>query len=372
MPATPRALIVGGGIAGLAAAVALGRRGISCELVEISASGEPMGAAVTFTAQALQALAALGTLDACRELGCADSITGETYDAAGVLMNPGPRPRQPPSLTVYRPVLAALLQQQARGLGVALRFAISPRAIVPARKGVEVMFSDGRTGFYDLVVGADGLDSLVRRLVFGDAVRPQYTGQTATRWMAEGAPIDGPHMLYRAGELSLLSIPLPQQRLIYVSMVENGEPPGHIDDEAARGLLARQLARFTAPYVTALAQRLHARSKVIVRPIEWLLLPEPWYRGRVLLIGDATHAPTAHMPSGGGMALEDAVVLAECLAAAEALPAALAAFMARRFERVRLVIDASVAIGQFEREGREPAFINDYRASVFRRLAVPY
>jgi 2-polyprenyl-6-methoxyphenol hydroxylase-like FAD-dependent oxidoreductase len=371
MPNT-RVLIVGGGIAGLAAAVSLGRRGIDCELVEISASGEPIGAAVTFTAQALQALAALGALDACRELGCADSITGEYYDAAGVLMNPGPRPRPPPSLTVYRPVLAALLQQQARGLGVALRFAISPRAIVPARKGVEVMFSDGRTGFYDLVVGADGVESTVRRLVFGDAVRPQYAGQTAARWMAEGAPIDGPHMLYRDGELALLSIPLPQQRLIYVSVVESGEPLGHLDDEAARGLLARQLARFTAPYVTALAQRLHARSKVIVRPFEWLLVPEPWYRGRVLLIGDAAHASTAQMASGGGMALEDAVVLAESLTAADSVPAALAAFMARRFERVKLVIDASVAIGQFEREGREPAFINTYRAGVFQRLSAPY
>jgi 2-polyprenyl-6-methoxyphenol hydroxylase-like FAD-dependent oxidoreductase len=317
-------------------------------------------------------LAELGVLDACRTLGCADSITGESYDAAGVLINSGPRPRPPSSLTVYRPVLAELLRQKARALGVALRFAVSPRAIVPARKGVEVMFSDGRTGFYDLVVGADGVDSTVRRLVFGDAVRPQYAGQTAARWMAAGEPIDGPHMLYRAEDLALLSIPLPQQRLIYVSMVANGEPPGHLDDEAARALLARQLARFTAPYVVALAQRLHARSKVIVRPFEWLLLADPWYRGRVLLIGDAAHATTGQLATGGGMALEDAVVLGDILPTAESIPTALTAFMTRRFERVKLAVDASVTIGQFERDGREPAFINEYRAGVFKRLATPY
>jgi 2-polyprenyl-6-methoxyphenol hydroxylase-like FAD-dependent oxidoreductase len=155
-------------------------------------------------------------------------------------------------------------------------------------------------------------------------------------------------------------------------MVANGEPADPVDDKAARALLARQLAQFTAPYVAALAQRLHARSKVIVRPYEWLLVADPWYRGRVLLIGDAAHAPTGQIASGGGMALEDAVVLGDILPTTESIPIALAAFMARRFERVRLLVDASVAIGQLERDGREPAFINDYRAGVFKRLATPY
>jgi 2-polyprenyl-6-methoxyphenol hydroxylase-like FAD-dependent oxidoreductase len=87
-----------------------------------------------------------------------------------------------------------------------------------------------------------------------------------------------------------------------------------------------------------------------VRPVETVLVPPPWYRGRVLLIGDAAHATSPHVGQGAAQAIEDGVVLAEELAAKD-LDAALEGFMERRFARCKIVIDGSKQIGDWEKEG---------------------
>ena len=93
---------------------------------------------------------------------------------------------------------------------------------------------------------------------------------------------------------------------------------------------------------------MRAAEKVIWRPFENTLVPSPWYRGRVVLIGDAAHTMTPHLTAGGGMAIEDAVILAEALAQDGSLPGRLDEFMQRRFERVRTACDISLAICKLE------------------------
>jgi 2-polyprenyl-6-methoxyphenol hydroxylase-like FAD-dependent oxidoreductase len=90
------------------------------------------------------------------------------------------------------------------------------------------------------------------------------------------------------------------------------------------------------------------------RPLEWMMVARPWYRGRVLLIGDAAHATTPHMASGAGLAVEDGIVLTLELAAAGTVEQALASFMERRFERARIVVENSVRIGEIEIAGENP------------------
>jgi hypothetical protein len=96
------------------------------------------------------------------------------------------------------------------------------------------------------------------------------------------------------------------------------------------------------------------------------------YRGRALLIGDVAHATTAHMGMGGGMALEDAVVLGQCVAGAATQPEALDAFMTRRFERVRSVVETSVRLSRLEQEKAPPSENQTLLTSAFRALAEPY
>jgi len=374
MPCVDRVLIVGGGIAGLTAAIAISQKGIACEIVETTPSGEPVGAAITIIGPAVNALAAVGILEACQELGHVNPLTWGDYDAAGrhIGQTPSTPTKPPPAVGIYRPILADLLRQQALKSGVNLRHSTHVNALSQGDHSVSVEFSDASRGTYDLVIGADGIRSSVRRLVFGERIQPRYAGQTSIRWMAEGPPIEGPTMLYRARSAYLLAYSLPRQNLIYVATVSNRDPTEHVNDDRARSVLAEQLAEFSAPFVVELAKRLTAHSKVIVRPFEWLLVPDPWFCGRIVLIGDAAHATTAHLAAGGGMAMEDAVVLSECLSPGADVRTALEAFMRRRFERVRLVVDTSVAIIKLEKEGTSAADIEAFRLDTLRRLATPY
>ena len=101
---------------------------------------------------------------------------------------------------------------------------------------------------------------------------------------------------------------------MYLFLVENGvEPNRKIAREDLVPTLAALLADFQGP-IGEIAARLGPESDVVYRPFEWVIAPPPWWRGRVLLIGDAAHASTAHLGAGGGMAIEDAVVLGELLA----------------------------------------------------------
>jgi 2-polyprenyl-6-methoxyphenol hydroxylase-like FAD-dependent oxidoreductase len=90
------------------------------------------------------------------------------------------------------------------------------------------------------------------------------------------------------------------------------------------------------------------------RPLQAILLPPPWYRGRVLLIGDAAHSTTPHLAMGAGIAIEDAAVLGEELGSCDSLEEALEAFMERRFDRCRLVVENSLQLGEWEKNPQDP------------------
>ncbi len=129
---------------------------------------------------------------------------------------------------------------------------------------------------------------------------------------------------------------------------------------------------YTAPAIVELRKRLTPDADLICRPFEWILLSEPWYRGRSLLIGDAAHATTAHMGMGGGMALEDAVVLAQCLDKASTLQEAFETFMTRRLPRVRTVVETSVALSKLEQAKAPPLESRGLMKTAFEAISQPY
>jgi 2-polyprenyl-6-methoxyphenol hydroxylase-like FAD-dependent oxidoreductase len=354
MACISKTLIVGGGIAGLSAAISLSRTGVQCDVVEVGGSWG--GASIGITGRAADALGELGVYDACFAASTPfprDSTVGSQMDAAGRLVSPGPvRPDWPGSkvgLGVYRSALLETLADAAKRAGAIIRIGVTAKAIEEHASGALVRFSDETQGNYDLVIGADGINSSVRSLVFPDAPKPAYSGQFSMRWMVEGSPVSGEGWYTSpVGRLGFYNLP---KGVTYVAAVFNIPEFRWMDKTEVHSLFTDLLDSFTAPAIVELRGRLKPDAELIARPFEWLLVPDNWARGRTLLIGDAAHATTAHLGMGGGMALEDSVVLGQCMTTSPTLDDALAQFMARRYSRVRAVVETSLALSQLEQRG---------------------
>ena len=375
MTCVSNALIIGGGIAGLSAAIALSRAGVTCDVVELY--DNPTGASLGVSGRAAEALDELGVYDRCYETSrpfTSDTTVLNQYDAAGTLISPGPnRPPWPggkTALGVYRPDFLQVLADRAVALGVTIRKGVTAETIDEQADVAQVNFTDGGAKAYDLVVGADGINSRMRERLFPGADKPTYAGQMSIRWMAPG-PMVEPEGWYH-GSVGRLGFYYSPQGFVYIPAVISEPELKWLDDVEVHALFTRMLDSYTAPAMVELRRRLTPDAKLIYRPFEWLLLPEPWHKGRVLLIGDAAHATTAHMGQGGGMAIEDAVVLGQCVAAAKTLPEAFDTFMARRFERVKTVVETSVGLSRLEQANAPPAENVALMTKAFATLAQPY
>jgi 2-polyprenyl-6-methoxyphenol hydroxylase-like FAD-dependent oxidoreductase len=239
------------------------------------------------------------------------------------------------------------MTKTAEANGASIRSGLTVADLHGDASGVDVQFTDGSSGRYDLVVGADGVFSSIRKRVFGEAHEPIYVGQGVYRFMTERDPaIDQIHV-FVGPKLKAGFIPLSKNSM-YLFTTMSYAPNTRIDESKTHLILKEALKDFTAPIVAEVRERMNTSEKVIWRPFENTLVPSPWYRGRVVLIGDAAHTMTPHLTAGGGMAIEDAVILAEALGQDGPLPGRLSEFMERRFERVRTACDISLAICKLE------------------------
>src|SRR5207302_4560076 len=137
-------------------------------------------------------------------------------------------------------------------------------------------------------------------------------------------------------------------------------------------LLSEQLSDFGGRVMEHAKAHITDPAKVDFRPMNAFLLPTPWHRGRVAVIGDAAHTTTPHLATGAGIAIEDAVVLAELLAADLSVVELLEWFMARRFDRCRLVVETAVKLGEMEKDKSIPIQSHfDLMSATFRKLAEP-
>ncbi len=130
----------------------------------------------------------------------------------------------------------------------------------------------------------------------------------------------------------------------------NGETPEFVrlTDSQLIEVMLEELADFGSLIAAARAE-IQDPSAIVCRPISSYLLPSPRYCGRVLLIGDATHTATSHMASCAGIAIEDAIVLAERLQSEPSLPPTFGKFMTRRYERSRMLVENSFQFGEWEK-----------------------
>lgn len=357
MSARPRSvLVVGGGPAGMASAIGFARRGIEALLVELDSTWAASGIGLTLLGPTLRALDELGLADACAKAGWAQDHA-DFRDAHGALTAVVPFPRVaaerlPCAVCIARPGFHSVLAQRTVDVGVEVRLGVTVASVELTVAAAEVTLTDGTSGAFDLVVAADGLHSRVRDSIFENLPPPRFTGQAVWRTLVPRPPeLDVYQMFYgRAAKVGL--VPVSDEGL-YIFAVQNvaddsWPPRAHLAELMRAQLDAdSQLIDYARAAIVDPAQ-------VSYRPTEAMLVPLPWHRGRVVLVGDAAHTTTPHLAFGAGIAIEDAIVLCELVSADMPLDVALAGYGRRRYERCRLVVEKSVQLGAWEQNPGDP------------------
>lgn len=368
------ALVVGGGFSGMSAAIELRKRGIAVDLVEIDPQWRNYGAGISIGGPTLRAFATLGILERFLEVGYAcDGL--DIFSAEGTLLTHVVTPRiagerVPGSGAVMRPVLAKILAEATRASGTDVRLGCTLTALEQDDEGVTVDFTDGSRRRYDLLIGADGLYSPLRGRFMPQAPVPRYTGQGVWRAVLPRTASITRTLLWVGDHLKVGLNPVSAEQM-YLFVNEDRPVNEHVPPEQFLSRLKALLDTFTAPQVVEARTLLNEQSLVIFRPLEGLLVPQPWYQGRCVLIGDAVHATTPHLASGACIGIEDALVLAQTLEAAPNVTTALEHFQQRRWDRCRLVVENSMRLGEIEINGGDKGEHMRIMHASFAALAQP-
>jgi 2-polyprenyl-6-methoxyphenol hydroxylase-like FAD-dependent oxidoreductase len=325
-----RILIVGAGVAGLALGRALRPHGCFADIIERNAGWNDAGTGMYLPGNALRALRAL-KLDAEVEKRAARIGTQRFCDYRGRLLSEidlgSVWGETGPCVAVHRGHLHAALRES--------------RDVLPVRMGAELVSLDQTAEFvlahliggtqesYDLVVGADGIGSAVRRLAFDDA-GPRALNQWGWRFVIPCPPQVTTWSVLMSRQSAFLTMPIGGGRAYCYVDLMGGERPTSLAISTDR--LQDVLSDFGGPAI-AIRQALDGSIAVHAAPIEEVVL-DKWSRGRALLIGDAAHAMNPSMAEGAAMAIEDALVLAECLSRQPDIGMAVSAYEARRRPRV--------------------------------------
>ncbi|MDQ0962129.1 2-polyprenyl-6-methoxyphenol hydroxylase-like FAD-dependent oxidoreductase [Streptomyces sp. B4I13] len=339
-----RVLVIGGGIAGAAAALALRKAGQRAVVHEAHPdSAEDVGAFLTLASNGLRALAQIDASDAVTSLGFPLTsmrvVDATGAEAAHVPLGADGDPRLR-YRCLRRGELSAALQAEAVRRGIEIVHGSRLVSVSEGPEGVTAHFADGGSATGDLLLGADGLNSTVRRATAPTAL-PRYAGQrvfygytadapvsdvdeTACITMIRGSAVAFGHMTSPGGETSWFARVNADEPLTADEIAHAG--PGHWRD-----LLLPSLR----PDRTAAADIVAStKAPVLVTNATEIPNGTPWRSGRTLLVGDAAHAASPATGQGASMALEDAVILAKCLRDAPDPDSALTLYETLRRPRV--------------------------------------
>ena len=336
-----KALIIGGGIGGLATALALKQIGVTVEVYERVALLREVGAGLSLWANAIKALRYLGLAQALRTFALPETAGGIHTPNGALLMSTTNAQLAANfgevSVMVHRAELHDLLRN---ALGQELHLGMECVAVIEEAQGVRVRFRNGAEATGDLVIGADGLHSQVRAGLHG-VQPPRYSGYTAWRGVV---PFD--HNRLQPGETwgrgaRFGQIPMQGGRVYWFAT--HNTPAGQHSSDGEKAELLRIFGDWHDP-IRALIEATSAdailRNDIHDRPPL-----KAWGRGRVTLLGDAAHPMTPNLGQGACQALEDAVVLAKQLQVTADIPTALRAYEAARIPRTTMIVEQSHRVG---------------------------
>ncbi|GCD89969.1 FAD-dependent oxidoreductase [Nocardioides sp. LS1] len=356
MTAVRSVLVIGAGAAGTATAILLAEAGVAVDLVDVKPDVSALGSGITLQGNALRVFRQLGVWDEIEAKGYAFNSLGiRAPDPNGTLVAEIPDARTggadlPATVGMYRPELARILVDRATAAGAKVRFDTAPAALVQDDDGVDVTFSDGSSGRYDLVVGADGIRSWTRHAL-GIELETRSTGMGIWRtFVPRPASVTRTDLVY-GGPCYIAGYCPTGEDTMYAYLVEEAQDRSGLSPEDSLAVMRELSQAYHGPW-DEIRESLTDPSTVNYTWFEEHVLPAPWNRGRVVVIGDAAHTCPPTLAQGAAQALEDAAVLSELLLSHETLDEELwSEFEARRVPRATEVVEASVQLGQWLLDG---------------------
>lgn len=342
-----KAIIIGGGIGGLTAAIALQRRGIAAHVYEAAPELRAVGAGIWVPVNALKVLDRLGVAQAVQAAGAALERADLRDYRGTALQSLDLRALERrygfTTIAIHRARLhAALAAQLAEGT---LHVGKASQQVEQDDRAARVQFADGSAVSGSAVLAADGVRSAVRRQLFPGA-RLRYSGQSSYRAVVRVAlppelAAGGQEIWGRGCRFGFSSIGGGE---VYWYATLDAAPGVQETPGQAKARLHELFAPFPAPVSQLIAA---AEEQQLIRTDMYDLRPLPaWHRGRVALLGDAAHATTPNLGQGGAQAIEDAYVLAEFLAQHAEPAAAFAAYQQLRQAKATMIVNRSWQMGK--------------------------
>jgi len=376
MTAVQKVAIAGSGVAGLAAAIQLAKAGVEVDVFEAKLELSALGSGISLQGNALRVFDALGAWDDIRDAGYAFdglNLRAPGPDAPIVAQLPDVKaggPDYPGHMGIPRADLATILHEHAERAGARVQFGTKVTGVEQTDAGVEVFVDGESRGLYDLLIGADGINSTVREAI-GIDTKPEPTGMGIWRtYVSRPADVETTE-LYYGGPVYIAGYTPTGDDTMYAFLVEKAEDRFGISDEDATKIMLEESRAYGGPW-NAIRADLEAGAKANYTWFTKHIVDAPWNRGRVVVIGDAAHSCPPTIAQGAAQGLEDALVLTELLVARDELDDALwDQFHARRLPRAAAVVEASVQLGQWQIDGNRDADAGGLMFGVAKQLAEP-
>jgi FAD-dependent urate hydroxylase len=362
------ALIIGAGVAGPATAMALQKAGIVPTVYEAHPDGaDGIGIFLTVASNGMDAL---GVLDADKAVLAAGFPTpGITLRSAagkklGVTRTGQALPDGTVSQTITRAALYQALYRETADRGIRIEHGKRLVAAENLGDGVRAVFADGSEATADVLIGCDGIGSAVRRIIDPAAPAPAYAGLLTTGGYARGVRVSSDPGSYEMifGRRAFFGYAVaPSKDVWWFANLARSDEPGHGELAAVSGEQWRRrlLALFTDDAGPA-AELVRASPDIMpASPIHTMPHLPTWHRDRMIVIGDAAHAPSPTSGQGASLSAEDAVMLAKCLRDLPTPQAAFSEFTAARRPRVEKIIKWAARINSNKIPGPAGRAIRD-------------